>query len=942
MESCIAGYDWVAAEIIRRGRRPSVCNLSLIGGASDAADAALQKVMDAGCVVVAAAGNTGDDSCLYSPARMPAAITVAASTQGDSYATWSHRGTCVDIQAPGQDVRSLHGDLSQPFNTVSGTSIAAPHVAGAVALLLAERFVQNAADIQTWLRNAARPVLSNVPTNTPNGLLYIGDIIPQLYIVIFKQGIQKPAIDDHIGRVRASLSTQYPNINWAAVLKRNFTSAVSGYSAWFPPPFVKILSSFSEVSIVEQDDAIEMYQSVSSVAGNWGLPRINNLRGNLDPSLLQNYVQPQGQGAGVDIYVFDGAINTRHYDFGGRARSGFNASQGGDGSRDHGTAAASIAASNSFGVAKMANIISVRVFDDALPFASGAGGTIEVAIAAFDWAHRAVSGSGRPSVCLITFGSSASASLDAAAAALVSSGCATIAAAGNRGVDACNISPARVPSIVTVAAADKQDQLARNSNFGSCVKLMAPGTDLWAAFGDPRYMWSVSGTSYSAAFAAGAAALIMSQKYALTPNAVTNFLTRTALSSPLMQQGTSRGTPNAYLYTGNMIQDLRIVKLRSNTTVSGMLDHLNILSGLIRTVIPGYSDNPVRQIWINARAYSTVLPVIIAPALAGLPEVEAVELNASFDLYQSSSQLVQQQNTDNWGLARIMLQRADQTALRTYNYPSSAGQNVTIYFIDGGANMQHKDFGGRLAGSNSTTTMFGALDHGTAVASVAMSAPFGVAKAAQGVIVRAFQPNVQGNTVGVGTKDTILTGIDWIIGNLATLSGRNAVCVCGFGGQPSPVIDSAVRALIAAGCATFVAAGNARQDACNVSPARVQEAITVASADSTDRFSGTSNFGPCVDIIAPGENLWGSWPNSDFMSKFSGTSYASAIAAGAAALIYSEKRASNPGQITSFMINNAVQGVVGNVPTNTPNRYLFLGSLLPTSRVKFVRFKKSL
>ncbi len=128
----IAGLDWVAEH--HQAGTPAVANMSLGGSASSALDAAVQRVIADGVTMAVAAGNENADSCGTSPARVPAALTVAASDRNDARASFSNRGACVDLFAPGVDITSAW--LSGGTKTISGTSMASPHVAGAVALYL--------------------------------------------------------------------------------------------------------------------------------------------------------------------------------------------------------------------------------------------------------------------------------------------------------------------------------------------------------------------------------------------------------------------------------------------------------------------------------------------------------------------------------------------------------------------------------------------------------------------------------------------------------------------------------------------------------------------------------------------------------------------------------------------------------------------------------------
>jgi subtilisin family serine protease len=142
--------------------------MSLGGGVSSALDTAVNNLINDGVTVVVAAGNSRQDACKSSPARVPAAITVAASDRNDSFASFSNLGKCVDIIAPGVSITSAWYTSTAATNTISGTSMAAPHVAGAVARALGNN--QLASIIVT---SSTPNRISRVPRGTPNRLLYM-------------------------------------------------------------------------------------------------------------------------------------------------------------------------------------------------------------------------------------------------------------------------------------------------------------------------------------------------------------------------------------------------------------------------------------------------------------------------------------------------------------------------------------------------------------------------------------------------------------------------------------------------------------------------------------------------------------------------------------------------------------------------------------------------
>ncbi len=169
--SVLSGLDWIAAQ----GARPAVVNLSLGGPASSAIDAATQRLMTVGFSVVAAAGNTNVDACLQSPGRAAGVITVAASDRTDAKAAFSNWGPCVALWAPGTAIASAGHASASDIVTMNGTSMAAPHVAGAVALLLqAQPAAAPSQTRQQLLAQASADLVSGAPAGMTRHLLFAG------------------------------------------------------------------------------------------------------------------------------------------------------------------------------------------------------------------------------------------------------------------------------------------------------------------------------------------------------------------------------------------------------------------------------------------------------------------------------------------------------------------------------------------------------------------------------------------------------------------------------------------------------------------------------------------------------------------------------------------------------------------------------------------------
>ncbi|MET8571469.1 S8 family serine peptidase [Streptomyces sp. NPDC004783] len=167
----VAGIDWVA----RNAVKPAVANMSLGGGADSVLDTAVRNAIASGVTFAVAAGNESTDASTKSPARVTEAITVGATTSSDARASYSNYGSVLDLFAPGSSITSAWNTGDSATNTISGTSMASPHVAGAAALYLADNPTATPAQVSSALTTAATSgVVSNPGTGSPNRLLYVG------------------------------------------------------------------------------------------------------------------------------------------------------------------------------------------------------------------------------------------------------------------------------------------------------------------------------------------------------------------------------------------------------------------------------------------------------------------------------------------------------------------------------------------------------------------------------------------------------------------------------------------------------------------------------------------------------------------------------------------------------------------------------------------------
>jgi subtilisin family serine protease len=202
--------------------------MSLGGGASLALDTAVQNAINDGVVMAVAAGNSNANACNYSPARAANAITVGATDRTDVRASYSNFGSCLDIFAPGTSITSAWISSTTAINTISGTSMASPHVAGVAAALLSANPTFTPADISSMLRSSATPnVVSSAGTGSPNYLLYLdpagGAIVTPPPVVVTAPAT--PVIGTAVALARKSAT-----VLWTA--PNNGGSAITSYSVY--------------------------------------------------------------------------------------------------------------------------------------------------------------------------------------------------------------------------------------------------------------------------------------------------------------------------------------------------------------------------------------------------------------------------------------------------------------------------------------------------------------------------------------------------------------------------------------------------------------------------------------------------------------------------------------------------------------------------------------
>ncbi|HET7321953.1 MAG TPA: S8 family serine peptidase [Longimicrobiaceae bacterium] len=341
------------------------------------------------------------------------------------------------------------------------------------------------------------------------------------------------------------------------------------------------------------------------------------------------------------------------------------------------------------------------------------------------------------------------------------------------------------------------------------------------------------------------------------------------------------------------------------------------------------------------KGFAATLPPAAVAALRRNPQVKAISPDAIVTAYTTAS----------WGLDRVDERNLPLDDSFT---PFGQGAGVNVYVLDGGIMSAHSDFGGRVTTGypdaydafRSTSDPNYAEDcwaqdrnyslaingHGTHVAGTIGGATYGVANGVHLTSIRVLKCDRS------GTVSSITAGVDWI----AAHHTDPAVVNASLGGNATVAdflpLEAAIRASVADGITYVVAAGNDTADACGVSPARMPETITVGASNINDARASFSNYGSCVDIFAPGENITSAYPlNSSGLEDVNGsavmdgTSMAAPHVTGTAALYLSDHPSATPAQVRDYLLEEATRGVLSDVRTGSPNRLLFVPAPLSGS-----------